>query len=218
MAQEDEARAIAQPGVPLTDLGSAVRRLPTTESNAWTDGLFAGAIGAAVIAVFFLAVDLAEGVPLRTPGALGSELLLGRPLDAGAPPSLALVLGYTVLHAVMFVTAGVVASFALIGRSKELGPLFGLGLAAALFAGLEAFFLTLVALAAPELITDFGAGRIATANMLAAGAMSVALLRPHRDALPLLRRRVVVGVMLALMFSTLFLVYWCSSAYVDVAR
>ena len=87
-----------------------------------------------------------------------------------------------------------------------------------LFAGLQIFFLLLVSLAATELVAEFGVGRIATANLLAAGAMSVALLRPHHEAGPLFPKRVVGGVLLAVMFTALFLVFWYSSAYVAVGQ
>ena len=73
-------------------------------------------------------------------------------------------------------------------------------------------------MAAPQLVAEFGVGRIATANMLASGAMSVALLRPRRERVPMLGKRVVVAVLLGLMFAASFLVYWCSSAYVESAR
>ena len=76
----------------------------------------------------------------------------------------------------------------------------------------------MVWLAAPQLVAVFGVGRIATANLLASGAMSVALLRPRRERVPMLGKRVVLGVLLGLMLSASFLVYWCSSAYVDLAQ
>ena len=67
------------------------RRLPLDETDAWVDGSIAGIFGAAVVALFFLAVDLAEGVPLRTPGLLGTALFLGRSLPPDAAPSMAVV-------------------------------------------------------------------------------------------------------------------------------
>ena len=65
------------------------RRLPRDEADAWVDGSVAGVTGAAVVALFFLAVDLAQGVPFRPPGLLGTELFLGRPLPPDSAPLMA---------------------------------------------------------------------------------------------------------------------------------
>lgn len=194
------------------------RRLPRDETDAWIDGSIAGITGAAIVALFFLAVDLAQGVPLRTPGLLGTALFLGRSLARDATPSMAVVVGYTVVHGVLFVAAGVCAGFALIRWSRPLGPLSGLGLAAVLFAGMEILFLATLLLAAPQLIGEFGLGRIATANALAGGVMAAALLRRHYPVGPKFGERVTVGVVAAFIFSVAFLVHYCASAYVAIKQ
>jgi hypothetical protein len=154
-----------------------------TEVEAWVfDGVLAGVIGAAVIAVFFFAIDIGQGQPFRTPGALGSQLFVGQTLPPGATPEPALVFGYTALHGAVFVSAGLMASFALLGQRKRLGRLAGFAVAAALFAGFEVFFLVFAELMAPGLSHQLGTGRIAGANLLAALAMSRALLRPRLPA------------------------------------
>ena len=218
MATEDVSHATAPLTTNSTDAPAEERRLPRDETDAWTDGSIAGITGAVVVAFFFLVVDLAEGVPLRTPGLLGTALFLGRSLPADASPAMAVVVGYTVMHGVLFVTAGICAGFALIGWSRPLGPLSGLGLATALFAGMEILFVTMLLLAAPLMIAEFGIARIAAANALAAGAMAAALLRRHHPVGPKFRERVLVGVAAAFVLSTAFLVNWCASAYVAMEQ
>jgi hypothetical protein len=215
MASEDASHATA----PIPTHGALEeRRLPRDETDAWIDGSIAGITGAAVVALYFLALDLAQGVPLRTPGLLGTALFLGRSLPPDSAASIAVVAGYTVVHGVLFVAAGVCAGFALIRRSRPLGPLSGLGLAAALFAGMEILFLATLLLAAPQLIGQFGIGKIATANALAAGAMAAALLRRHYPVGPKFGARVTVGVLAVFVLSVAFLVHYCASAYVAIEQ
>src|SRR5438034_6748386 len=73
----------------------AHRALPRTLIGSWggvlREGVVAGLIGAAVVAVWFLAIDAIQGEPLRTPKLLGMALL-----RQSAPT--AAVLSYTVVH------------------------------------------------------------------------------------------------------------------------
>src|SRR5690606_1075247 len=78
-------------------------------------GLLAGVVGAAAIALFFLALDVAAGRPLWTPNALGSALFLGVAPPPDAPISAALVGGYTVIHGWVFVSVALIASTLLVG-------------------------------------------------------------------------------------------------------
>jgi hypothetical protein len=217
MAPDDVADFTASPQT-ADDRTQQAHRLPVDETEAWVDGGIAGLTGAAVVALFFLIIDLAQGVPLRTPGMLGTALFLGQSLAPGTAPSLAPALGYTVVHAVIFAALGVGTAFALIGYRRPLGPLSGLGLAVGLFAAMEALFAAGLALAAPQLIAAFGAGMIATANLLAAAAMSAMLLRRHHPAGPVFRKRVVAGVATVFVLVVAFLVVYCSSAYVALEQ
>src|SRR5207302_426247 len=49
-----------------------------------TQGLITGLVGAGVVALWFFALDVAAGHPLRTPAALGAALLFGATLALGA--------------------------------------------------------------------------------------------------------------------------------------
>src|SRR5215831_17901949 len=90
------------------------------------EGIVAGLIGAATIAVWFLLLDALNGRPLHTPTVLGTALFRhGTGLDA--PDSLStsaeMVLMYTWVHALVFCVIGVVASklIALVERVPEIG-------------------------------------------------------------------------------------------------
>src|SRR5207244_11432164 len=75
----------------------AHRALPRTLIGSWgavlREGVVAGLIGAAVVALWFLAIDAIQGDPLRTPKLLGTGLL--RQSD----PVTALV-SYTIVHGI----------------------------------------------------------------------------------------------------------------------
>jgi hypothetical protein len=148
--------------------------------KSWViDGIVAGLIGAAVIALFFLCIDISRGRPFWTPGTLGSSLFLGKTLPPMATPQPAVVIGYTLLHSWVFTIAGLIASFALMGNRKRLGPVAGLVLAGALFVGLEIVF-EIFSQVAPTLDSSFDVARVALANLLAAVSMAIVLLRPPR--------------------------------------
>ena len=85
-----------------------------------------------------------------------------------------LVLAYTALHGTVFIGFGVPAAFQILSRGsgRPLRP--GL-LGIVLFAGFELVFLTLGELFVPGLTGMLGAGRVALANLLAAGAMAAFL-------------------------------------------
>lgn len=100
----------------------------STSRGFLRDGLLAGVLGATMMAVWFLLVDWAEGVPLRTPSILGSLVLRGDASAPGGHPDLTAVAVYTVLHYLAFAATGVgVAAVARRG-SRRPWLLLGLGL------------------------------------------------------------------------------------------
>lgn len=73
------------------------------------EGIIAGVIGATVIAVWFLIIDLIAAHPLHTPDILGSGLIsiLGKP--PAMPDTMAThVIAYTLFHYVAFVLVGII--------------------------------------------------------------------------------------------------------------
>jgi hypothetical protein len=97
--------------------------------HALREGITVGLIGAAIAMLWFLIVDVAAGVPLRTPAMLGAALFHG--VRSGAVTVTApLVLGYTLVHLAGFVAFGLAVSglFALAEREKRvLALIFMLG-------------------------------------------------------------------------------------------
>lgn len=134
-------------------------------------GILAGALGATVIAVFFLIVDVLAGRALWTPTALGTALFLGERVGADAAPSLPLVLGYTAAHGAVFVSIGMMAAFALVER-RRVRPVGGVVLAALLFGVFEILILGFLQFAAPDLVGTVTVLKVTAANLLASGAMA----------------------------------------------
>src|SRR5213594_3103649 len=92
--------------VPDTTAGRA-----TSTSDVLLDGLFTGIIGALVVAVWFLILDVMAGRPLYTPALLGNVLLHGGP-PAGAIIVAPLeVAAYTAFHFFVFMVVGIGLSY-----------------------------------------------------------------------------------------------------------
>jgi hypothetical protein len=94
------------------------------------EGVTVGLVGAAVAMLLFLAVDLAVGVPLRTPALLGNALFHGASGARDVAVTMPVVLGYTAVHLAGFVLFGLAASglLALAEREKRvLALIFMLG-------------------------------------------------------------------------------------------
>jgi hypothetical protein len=167
----------------------AVRPEPSPETlsstregpiSASAEGIVAGVIGAAVVALWFLLLDALAGRPLYTPTVLGTALFRhGAGLDSpGAVPiSLAMVLMFTWVHGLVFVVIGGIAArlLALVERN----PSFGFGVLL-LFVVLQAGFTFVSMLFASWLPRALGWPAILGANLLAALAMTVYLGYRHR--------------------------------------
>jgi hypothetical protein len=138
-------------------------------------GWVSGFLGAFVVAVFFLAIDLAAGRPLWTPAALGSALFLGQGIPATAHPPLVLVVGYTGVHLGVFAGLGLIAATALSVRHRLRRPARLVAIGFGLFVAFELSFAAFALLFARTLMGDLGAWRISAANALAAAAMTLFL-------------------------------------------
>jgi hypothetical protein len=164
----------ARPSRPSSATGSQAD--PDVSGTPWAaDGLLVGLVGAAVVAAFFAVVDLVEaGRLFWTPYVLGASVLLGRVPEAGEPIAPVLVVGYTALHAAVFVAVASFAAFPILTGSVPPGPVStrALLVAALFFLALEAIFLGFRALVAPGSAGLLGFGRVALANALASAAMA----------------------------------------------
>lgn len=80
------------------------------------EGVTGGIVGAAAVAIWFLVTDGLAGRPFLTPALLGARLFQGASAEqlAGWPESAAaLVVGYTVVHTLSFIVAGLIIALAL---------------------------------------------------------------------------------------------------------
>src|SRR5262245_28424166 len=69
------------------------------------EAVVSGLLGAGAIALWFFILDYSRGRPFFTPAALGSVLFLGARSIVGVQVTVGTVLGYTIIHLVMFLLA-----------------------------------------------------------------------------------------------------------------
>jgi hypothetical protein len=147
-----------------------------TGGEALREGVIVGLIGAAVVAGWFLVLDLVIGRLLFTPGALGSALFLG----VGGPEEVRItagtVLGYTAVHVGAFLLAGVVFA-GLVGQAeKQTAVLMGVML---FFVASLTFAVGAMAILASWVLAELTWWGIAIGNLLAAAAMAAYLWKRH---------------------------------------
>lgn len=138
------------------------------------EGMMAGVIGASIVALWFLLVDVAFREALFTPSLVG-DFLFGPDADPHALPiDLERVSAVIVLHGLAFMALGVASAWFV---SRFVKHPKTLGLFLALFALLEGFFVAGSALAMPGAASEIGHGWIAAANALSAIGMALYLRR-----------------------------------------
>src|SRR5262245_38672545 len=107
------------------------------ERSVLREGIVAGLIGAAVVALWFFVFDLARGTPFLTPTLLGSMVFFGVKTPVGLDPALGPILGYTVLHGLAFIAFGIVAATMMAMSEREPSLFIGFVI---LFAAFAVFF------------------------------------------------------------------------------
>jgi hypothetical protein len=142
------------------------------------EGIATGLVGAAAVALWFLAVDTLGGRPLHTPALLGAVLAASPDAAAAAagPSRLTYAALYTVAHLVAFAAVGLLATF-LVHRAERTPPL--VALLVMLFAAVEVAFVGFVALLEMQAIGDVAWYQVALGNVVAAVAMGWYLLHNH---------------------------------------
>ena len=148
-------------------------------SGVYAEGLLAGLVGAAVIALWFLVLDLINRHPLYTPNLLGTALLGGGEDIAdprALPISLDMVIGFTWIHVLAFLLIGVAASHLLALAERE--PNFGFGILLLFVVFQFGFLAVSMVLAEPELHALVWP-EVVGGNLLAAGAMAAIFWRRH---------------------------------------
>jgi hypothetical protein len=152
----------------------AHRALPHTLIGSWggvlREGVVAGIIGAAVVAVWFFAIDAVQGEPLRTPRLLGTALL-------GASEPHVSMAAYTAVHGLAFVAFGVVGALLIAGAERQPVLVFGLVI---LFTAFEVLFFGAVVIVASWILDEIAGWTIFVGNILAATAMLAYYFSGHR--------------------------------------
>lgn len=131
-------------------------------------GIYAGLLGAFVVALWFLIIDTILREPLYTPAALATVLFRGAPSPVAVEISAVPILGYTVAHFAFFVLFGVVVS----GLAKQVSrfPPLALGIVV-LFVVFEVFFVAMVAMLGGWILEELAWWSILVGNIFAALVM-----------------------------------------------
>lgn len=164
-------------------LDAAGRERTDVQSLTWQiveNGVLAGILGAAVVAVWFLLLDVVtRGQPLYTPSLLGSIAFGG--MEPGEVSGLngGAIFAYTGLHGVLFLLAG--GLLAWMFTQFERNPQVGLVLLL-MFVTFEAIVWGVGVSIIPALAGVVGAWAILVANIASAAAMFAFLLRRHPHA------------------------------------
>ena len=148
-----------------------------SNSRYLREGIIAGLIGAALVAVWFLIYDAAMGRPFRTPSLLGAATFRGVTDPAGVPTAAHLVVQYTVLHGVVFALVGVLIAYLIVSAQSAPSRVLTLFIALMCF---EVFFLAVVTWLAHPVLGEIAWWTILAANALAAGGMLIYFFVGHR--------------------------------------
>jgi hypothetical protein len=169
------------------------------ERSVVREGIAAGLIGAAVVALWFFVFDLARGKPFITPTLLGSMVFFGVQTPTGLDPALGPIVGYTILHGLAFIAFGIVAATMMAMSEREPSLFIAFVI---LFACFEVFFFGLLSIMGRAAQAALVWWSVLIGNLLASVAMLWYFFRAHR-ALPrsligswggVLREGVVAGI------------------------
>ncbi len=147
--------------------------------SLYQEGMIAGIIGAATVALWFLVVDAAAGRPLYTPTVLGSALFRrGAAPLAEVLPDLEMVGMFTWVHGLVFLAIGGVVAWLL--AYVERHPSAGFGILM-LFVFFEFGFVAVAMVFAEPVLHALAWPAVLVANMLAAAAMGGYFWVRHRN-------------------------------------
>ncbi|MBI4638688.1 MAG: hypothetical protein HY727_20315 [Candidatus Rokubacteria bacterium] len=175
------------------------------------EGVVAGLIGAATVALWFLIYDAWRGQPLFTPALLGTAIFYGVSSPASVQIAAGPVIGYTIVHVFAFIGFGIVAACMMV--ASELEPAIFVAFVT-LFGVFEVFFFVALRTLSHEMLGALGWWAILAGNFLAALGMLWFLVRGHPElpsALvgssgPVLREGIVAGVIGAAAVAFWFLI------------
>lgn len=153
---------------------------PIALSVVIEDGIFAGVIGAAIVALWFFLLDVLHGHPLYTPALLGTVILEGpQAMRAEMPIAPSPVAVYTGLHFIAFILFGIAAAY--LWELFDRHPPVGIVLVFAFVIFETGFFIADLAIGA-HVLGYLGAWTVGVANLLAAAGMGIYLWVRHPRA------------------------------------
>jgi hypothetical protein len=139
------------------------------------EGVIAGLIGAASVAIWFLIVDSVSGHPFHTPALLGHAFFTI--FGPSHNDSMAFnVTGYTFIHGIAFILVGLLAAY-LVHRADTQPAVLAIFLL--LFVAFELGFYGLTAMLAETRLADLAWYQIAAGNIIAAATMGTYFWRTH---------------------------------------
>ncbi len=148
-------------------------------SSVYGEGIVAGLLGAATVALWFLIVDTLSGQPLYTPTVLGTAVFRGGAgLDhpATLPISFEMVVLFTWVHALVFAAIGGLAARLLAFAEHTANVGFGIVL---LFVVFEFGFVAVTMIFAEDVLSSLAWPAVLVGNLLAAGVMGAYFWRRH---------------------------------------
>jgi hypothetical protein len=148
----------------------------------WVDvlreGIVAGILGGAVVAVWFLLYDAVRLRPLHTPALLGATVLQGLRDPEHLIPRLDVVVGYTVFHFAVFALFGIGVATLLHAAEREPRILLGLFI---LFLCFQVFFFGFLEALDVHLAGVLPWWNVAIGNLLASVTMIMYFFLGHRS-------------------------------------
>jgi uncharacterized membrane protein YphA (DoxX/SURF4 family) len=143
------------------------------------DGIIAGLIGAAAIAIWFLIVDSIAGHPFRTPAVLGKGLLDVLGPDDATDTATTFVLVYTVFHFAAFMFVGLLAALIVHLAKREPSILLGF---VVLFVATEIGFYGFTGLLREATsLKSLAWYQVMLGNLIAAASMGYYFWRTHKE-------------------------------------
>jgi len=179
------------------------------ERSVVREGIVAGLIGAAVVAIWFFVFDLMRGKPFITPTLLGSMVFFGVKTPVGLEPALGPIIGYTILHGLAFIAFGIVAATMMAMSEREPALFIGFVI---LFACFEVFFFGMLSVLGRAAQAALVWWSVLIGNLLASVAMIWFFFRKYRG-LPktligswggVLREGIVAGIIGAFVVAAWF--------------
>jgi hypothetical protein len=142
-----------------------------TRTRAIGDGFEAGAIGAVVVAAWFLLIDTLAGRPFYTPSLLGTALTRGVEQALRVPEvSVGMVYAYSGIHFVLFILFGILVASLVVQYERT--PVIGYLLVVAAVVFELAFLIFILAFAEP-LLAGIPWWGVLVGNALAMVAMAL---------------------------------------------